>query len=277
MRIDTHAHLNFRSFKDDADKVIARTLKAGMKVVNVGSQYSTSARAVKYAEKYPGQLFAAVGTHPIHLREGKFSYSDDDDELLMEEIMTIGEEVDFARFKALAERKEVVAIGEVGLDYHHFEAGDDEDALKAKQKETLIGFIELANKVGKPVMIHCWDAYEDLYELLAAHPAEKRGIIHSFIGGYRTAGRFIELGYKIGLNGIVTYSESYDRLIRETALEDIVLETDCPYLAPVPKKGKRNEPLYTFYVAEKIADIKGISVEKVEEATTENARQLLGI
>lgn len=277
MLIDTHAHLNFGAFREDADEVIRRSLSAGMMIVNVGSQYSTSARAVKYAEKYPEKLFAAVGTHPIHLHVGNFSYKDQDDELLIEEIATIGEDVDFEKYRELAMKKEVVAIGEVGLDYHHFNDGDDKEKMKAKQKEVLLGFIKLANDVEKPVMIHCWDAYPDLLEMLEKNPVKKAGIIHSFIGGYRTAKRFIELGYKIGLNGIVTYGISYDRLIKETDLSDIVLETDCPYLAPGPKKGERNEPLYTAYVAEKIAQIKGIPEAEVIEETSKTARAVLGI
>lgn len=277
MLIDTHAHLNFRAYKEDADEVIRRSLEKGMMIVNVGSQYSTSVRAVKYAEKYPGSLFAAVGTHPIHLSEGSFNYKNDDDELLMEEIMTIGEEVDFGKYRELALKKEVVAIGEVGLDYHHFKEGDDEEKMKAKQKEVLIGFIKLANEAGKPIMIHCWDAYEDLFDILENNPVENKGIIHSFIGGYRTANKFIELGYKIGLNGIVTYGISYDRLIKETDIRNIVLETDCPYLAPGDKKGQRNEPLFAAQVAEKIAQIKDISSEEVEQATSLAARSVLGI
>jgi len=274
MLIDTHAHLNFGAFREDADEVIKRSLEKGMIIVNAGSQYSTSARAVKYAEKYPGKLFAAVGTHPIHLHAGNFSYKDQDDELLIEEIATIGEDVDFEKYRELALKKEVVAIGEVGLDYHHFKEEDDREMMKTKQKEVLLGFIKLANEVGKPVMIHCWDAYEDLLEILENNPVKKTGIIHSFIGGYRTAKRFIELGYKIGLNGIVTYGISYDRLIKETDLSDIVLETDCPYLAPGPKKGERNEPLYVAYVAEKISGIKGISIEEVARVTSETAKRV---
>ena len=126
-------------------------------------------------------------------------------------------------------------------------------------------------------MLHCWDAYDDLYEMLHSKPVEKRGIVHSFVGSYKMAKKFIELGYVIGLNGVVTYSESYDRLIREVALENIVLETDCPYLAPVPHKGERNEPMYVQLVAEKIAQIKQISVEEVIKITTENAKRVLAI
>jgi TatD DNase family protein len=289
MYIDTHAHVNFSAFKDDADAVIKRALDKGIFFINVGSQYSTSARAVEYAKKYPGQIWAAVGTHPVHLQRNNFTYKDDE-ELQEEEIKTIGEEVDFEKYRKLAVEKEVVAIGEVGLDYHHFNPEDNIEELKNKQKEILLGFIKLANEVEKPLIIHCWgvksrkdldharaDAYDDLYEILQNNPVKKLGIIHSFVGGYKTANKFIELGYLIGLNGVITYSDSFDKLIREVLIEKMVIETDCPYLTPVPHKGERNEPLYVEYVAKKIAKIKEISLENVAEITTQNAKKLFGI
>ncbi|MFA6159541.1 MAG: TatD family hydrolase [Parcubacteria group bacterium] len=288
MLIDTHAHLNFSAYKNDADEVIKKTLAGGVFVINVGSQYSTSARAVEYAKKYDG-LYAAVGIHPLHLQAQKFSYHDPD-EIEEVEIETAGEIFQKEKYLELAKNPKVVAIGEVGLDYHHFESEDNIEDLKNKQKEIFLEFIKLANVVEKPIMIHCWgvksrqeldhartDAYDDLYEILEKNPVEKRGVIHSFVGSYKTAKKFIELGYLIGLNGIVTYGISYDKLIREINLKDIVLETDCPYLTPVPKKGERNEPMYVKYVAEKIAEVKEISVEEVEKVTTENAKKLFGI
>jgi len=312
MLIDTHAHVNFSAYKDDADEVLQRALESQVFVVNVGSQYSTSVRAVEMAKKYPEGIYACVGIHPLHLQEMIFMHKDDD-ELDEVEIKTREEDFDYDKYFELAQDKKVVAIGEVGLDYHHFDPpraclvesrrvdeasprveageGDDTEKIIKKQKEVLIKFIKLANEVEKPLMIHCWgvksdfkksdhprtDAYEDLLEILKNNPVEKRGIIHSFVGGYKTAQKFIELGYKIGLNGIVTYGISYDRLIREIDLEDIVIETDCPYLTPVPKKGERNEPTLVKLVAKKIADIKGISAEEVAKITTENAKKSLKI
>jgi TatD DNase family protein len=273
MLIDTHAHVNFSAFREDAEAVIERALTQSIFFINVGSQYSTSRRAVLYAQKYPGKMWATVGTHPLHLVKGSFSHKDDE-ELSAEEIRTIGEDVDFVKYGELAKNSEVVAIGEVGLDYHHFEPGDDVEKIKAKQQEILKGFINLANEVKKPVAIHCWDAYADLYEILKNNPVEKRGVIHSFVGSYKTAKKFIDLGYWIGINGVVTYSESFDKLIKETPLEKIVLETDCPYLTPVPFKGERNEPAFVKYVAEKVAKIKEISVAEVSTQTTANAKQL---
>jgi TatD DNase family protein len=273
---DTHAHVNFNAFKDDADEVIKRSLDAEVFMVNVGSQHSTSARAVKIANNYDNGIYAAIGLHPIQLRSGSFSYQDDE-ELTKEEIATRGEELDYEKYLQIAKDAKVVAIGEVGLDYHHFAEGDDVEKLKEKQKDILIEFINLANNVKKPVIIHCWDAYDDLLAILNNYPVDKKGVIHSFIGGYKTAKKFIEMGYKIGLNGIITYGISYDRLIQEIDLQDIILETDCPYLAPVPKKGERNEPIYVRIVANKIAEIKEISFEEVAQKTTENAIRLFNM
>jgi len=275
MLIDTHAHVNFAAYKNDAEKVLKRTLEAGVFVINVGSQYSTSKRAVEMAEKYQTGVYAAVGLHPIHLVKRKVN--PDDSELNENDFETTGEIFDYQKYLELAQNPKVVAIGEMGLDYHHFEPGDNIEELKKQQKETFWQGIKLANEVKKPIIIHCWDAYDDLYEIVKNNPVEKRGIIHSFVSGYKTARRFTELGYKIGLNGVVTYAEDFNRLIKEVDLKDIVLETDCPYLAPVPHKGERNEPLFVKLVAEKVANVKGISLEEVETSTTETAKNLFSL
>jgi len=277
---DTHAHINFNAFREDADEVLCRALDAGISVVNVGSQLSTSRRAVEYARKYESEgVYAAVGLHPIQLRKRSYEHRDDegDWELPTTEIKTSGEIFDYDAYLEIARDPRTVAIGEVGLDYHHFEEGDDTDVMKAEQKRILLEFVRLANEVGKPMIIHCWDAYDDLLSLLEDAVPEKRGIIHSFIGSHKTAKKFLERGWMIGVNGIVTYSDSYDRLIRETPLDRIVVETDCPYLAPVPHKGERNEPALVRLVAEKIAAVKGVTYDEAAEATTRNAERLFGV
>jgi TatD DNase family protein len=248
-------------------------------------------------------VYAAIGLHPIQLRKRSFEHRDDENdwELPTTEIKTIGEGFDYNAYLELASDPHVVAIGEVGLDYHHFEEGDDIEAMKEEQKRVLREFVRLANEVGKPMMIHCWgvksskldhartavttnqldyartDAYDDLLGLLDESSPEKWGVIHSFIGSHKTAKKFLERGWNIGINGIVTYSDSYDRLIREVPLERIVIETDCPYLAPVPHKGERNEPFLVRLVAEKIAAVKGMPFDEVAHATSENASRMLGI
>lgn len=277
MYFDSHAHVNFKAFKDDGIDVLKKAFDEGVFVVNVGSQYSTSKRAVEYACKFKTGIYAAIGIHPVHLKKGSFTHIDPE-KLTEEEIPTTGELFDCGKYSQLAKDEKVVAIGEIGLDYHHFEEGDDVEELKKLQKETLLEFIKLANEVEKPVMLHCWDGYDDLLEILKINPVKKCGIVHSFIGSYKTARKFIELGYKIGLNGIITYGESYDRLIREIDLKDIVIETDCPYLTPRPlERSLRNEPAFVKEVAKKIANVKGITLKEVAETTTENAQKILDL
>jgi TatD DNase family protein len=276
--IDTHAHLNFKAYDKDREEVIARTLAQDMAVINVGTQYSTSVRALDLARKYEG-LYASVGLHPLHLHRQILEYQDDD-ELDATEIKTGDETFDYKAYKEIAQDEKTVAIGEIGLDYHHFQEDMGEvekNNLIEKQKSTFLNAIKLANEVHKPIIVHCWDAYSDLLDILSEDKVEKCGVIHSFVGGYKTANKFIELGYKIGLNGVITYSESFDRLIQEISLDNILLETDCPYLSPVPRKGERNEPAYVVEVAKKIASVRSVTVEEVVNKTTDNAKILFNL
>lgn len=268
MIIDSHAHVNFRAFKDDGDEVVKKSLGNGTWMINVGSQYSTSQRAVEYANNYSEGVWAAVGIHPIHLFNSP--------NVPPEEKSV--EEFDYDKYKKLAQDKKVVAIGEVGLDYHHFEGVENIPEKKELQKKVLKEFIKLANELNKPVILHCWGAYEELIEILKENPIDKKGVVHCYIGSWKTAQKFIELGYKIGLNGIVTYSESYDKLIRNINLRDLLIETDCPYLSPKPlERDSRNEPINVKYVAQKIADVRKVNISEIEEATTNNAKELFNI
>lgn len=273
--IDSHAHVNFNAYKDDYREVINRALERGVGVINVGSQITTSQRAVACAEEFEN-VWAVIGIHPLHLHKQTFEHQDSS-ELPVTEIVTSGEEPDMQKYFELGQNNKVVAIGEVGLDYHHFNEGDDIETLKIKQKKVLNDFIELANRLDKPIMIHCWDAYTDLLEILASNPVNKCGVVHSFIGSHKTARKFIELGYKIGVNGVVTYSDSFNRLIKEIELEHMLLETDCPYLTPGDKRGSRNEPTGVIAVAEHIARIKGVTVNEVAETTIRNSRKLFNL
>ncbi len=151
MMIDTHAHVNFNAYKNDADEVLKRSLAEGVFVVNVGSQYSTSKRAVEMAQKYENGVYAAVGLHPIQLKARTFEYQDSW-ELTPQEIKTSGEVFDYEKYLELAKDAKVVAIGEVGLDYHHFEEGDNIEELKKKQKEIFLQFIKMANEIEKPLL-----------------------------------------------------------------------------------------------------------------------------
>lgn len=290
MFIDTHCHLNFKNFKDDADKVIKRTLGEDVQIIIVGSQYFTSKRAVEYAEKYEIGVWAVVGIHPVHLfKNTEFE-------------KTKVEKFDYQKYLELAKVEKVVGIGEVGLDYHHFKSWDGAknsfDEYKVEigkiiglQKRVFSEFVRLANGVRKPLVIHCWNAdkkdrelvgeavaYDDILEILEKNPVNKQGIIHSFIGNYKTAQKFVNKGFLIGLNGIITYSESYNRLIEEVGLENIVVETDAPYLTPNSlERYSRNEPVNVKLVAKKIADVLNIDISEVEKITTKNAQKLFGI
>ncbi len=333
--IDTHCHLNFKDFREDADEVIKKTLQEGVEMMIVGSQYSTSQRAIDYAEKYEEGVWAVVGINPVHL----FNSAGGDEEDFPKKVSL--EKFDYGKYLELAKNEKVVAIGEVGLDYHHF-SGDDKNEVAGiieLQKNVFREFVRLADEVGKPLVIHGWNAdkrdkelvggavaYEDILKIVSSYQSTVRGkssyqsavsgwqfptsssasrdkndssnnlrendkacerssdnrvlkgVVHSFIGNYKIALRFIEEGFMIGLNGIITYSESYDRLIKEIGLENIILETDAPYLTPNPlKRYSRNEPLNVKLVAQKVADVLEMSVEKVAEITTKNARELFGI
>lgn len=271
--VDTHTHLNFNAFKDDYDEVIERTLKQSVFLVNVGTQFDTSRRAVEIAEQYSDGVYAAVGQHPIHLFESQV----DEEET---SFRTRGEEFNLASYKELIQHTtKIAAVGEFGLDYYRLPSDTETEKVKEKQKEVVIKHLELAREMDKPIMVHCREAYDDLVPILKQHWRGGGGIIHSFTGTWQQAKLFLELGFLIGLNGIITFDKTgrSEEVVRNLELSQIVLETDAPYLTPVPHRGKRNEPLYTQYVAEKIAEIKGVSVRAVEARTTDNARSLLRI
>lgn len=278
MLIDTHAHVQFSGFKDEADSVMQRSLDAGMVVVNVGSQIDTSTEAVKMLDNYPERVYAVVGLHPEHTYQ----------HLVNEEeshFRTREEKFDYEAYKTLASNPKVVGIGECGLDYYRFEEGSDVAKIKEQQRLAFDQQIKLAIELDKALVVHCRpssgtvDAYEDVLEILKEQRVkgeELRFEIHCFTGTLEVAKQFVELGGFLGLNGIITFDKTgtSEEVVKNISLDNIILETDCPYLAPVPFRGKRNEPLYVKYVAEKIAEWKNISFEEVETKTTENAKQL---
>jgi TatD DNase family protein len=265
MLIDTHAHVNFKSFKDDSEEVIKRSLDAGIQIINVGSQYSTSRRAVEMAEKYKTGVWAIIGLHPDHLKDQEW-----EEEYI--KVKTKVEKFDPEKYRELAKSKKVVAIGETGLDYYH---GDEN---KKEQIKTFQEEIKLAIDLDLPVMVHCRNAYKDVLEVLMEEKkkyGEKlRGVIHSYLGRLSYAEEFNKMGFLIAFNGIITYARDYDKVIKGIPLENILTETDCPWLTPVPHRGERNEPAYVRFVAEKLAEIKGMNFDEVAQVTTENARRL---
>jgi len=272
MFIDTHAHINFRDYKNDGDEVIKRALENDIWLINVGAEFGTSKRAVEYAQKYSKGVFAAVGLHPSHLQDQKIKEKDIEFECKAEEF-------DGEKYKELARNPKVVAIGEAGLDYYRIKKDDLE--IKEQQRELFKKQIELAIELKLPLIIHCRNAHEDVLEILKAKSyklkANLKGVIHSFSGNCKQARQYRETGFKIAFNGIITFARDYDKVILDTPLEDILLETDCPYLTPVPYRGERNEPLYVIEVAKKLAEVKGLSLEEVADETTKNAKEIFKI
>jgi len=268
MIIDSHAHVHDAKFDEDRDEVIQRSVDGGVeKTITIGTNEQTVRKAIALAEKYDN-IYATIGLHPLHLFECSSCG---------EENQSV-EKFDYQKYLKFAQNDSVVAIGEVGLDYHHFSDGDDVEKMKEEQTRVLVEFIKICNEVKKPIVIHCWDGYGELLEILKNNTVQKRGVIHSYIGSWKNAQKFIELGFKIGLNGIATYGESYDKLMRSIDLSDVLIETDAPYLPPRPlPRENRCEPRDVRLVADKIAQVKEIDVEQVIEQTTKNTKELFDI
>jgi len=271
MLIDTHSHLNFNAFKEDADQIIDQCLKNDVWMINVGSQQKTSRRAVALAQKHEKGVYAAVGLHPIHT----ISSSLDPNEL---DIKTkiVAKEFIKDEFLNLTKNEKVVAIGEVGLDYFYAKTKEE----KAKQEKTFIQQIKLAQEVNLPVIVHCREAWEDLITILQKFykPSTKRaGVTHFFSGNIEESKKILDLGFLISFTGVITFTRAYDKVIESIPLNKLMIETDCPYVSPEPFRGKRNLPLYVKYVAKRIAEIKNVSFEKVAEMTTKNAFDLFDL
>jgi TatD DNase family protein len=248
MIIDTHAHLNFKAFNEDWDKVIDSCLAESVWMINVGSKYETSKKAVQIAEQYESGVYSAVGIHPIHAKEG----------------------FTFEEYEKLASSEKVIAIGEIGLD----KAAEYGDFLEA-QKQVLAQQIKLASKLRKPLIIHCRKAHEELLEVLKSTP-RLPSVIHCFTGSWKQAQEYLDLGCFIGFNGII-FKLNLKEVIKKTPLNRILLETDCPFLTPPEAGVERNEPRFVRYVAKEIARIKEIPFEEVIKHATENAQILFGI
>lgn len=275
MLIDTHAHVNFNSFRSDSDEVIKRALDNNTWVINVGSQFSTSRRAVSIAENYEEGVYAAIGLHPIHLVAANV----DEEDMQFE---SRAEEFDYEAYRVLAQNKKVVAIGEIGLDYFHMKdrvKGEVDKKkiikIKEKQKKVFVKQFELAQEFNLPVIVHCREAHDDLLEIiknLRIHHPHAKGVIHCFDGDFETAKKYFDLGFMISFTGLVTFVKGYE-WIKKIPGDHFMIETDCPYLAPPPHRGERNEPVYVKYIAKKIAEIRGVGEEEVEKITTRNARK----
>lgn len=290
MFVDCHTHVQFHAFKDDYREVIARALQAGVWLINVGTQADTSRRAIELAKEYPEGVYATVGLHPIHTSKSfhdaqELGEPDLPAEALAKEgakgFVSRGEEFDPARYKELAVDPKVVAIGECGLDYYRVEQMADSKGQMAKQKEAFIKQIELAKEVGKPLMIHCRAAFPDLIEILKANSSKLKagipGVVHFFTGTADNAKDLLKMGFAFTFGGALTFARNYDETVKMLPMDAILSETDAPYVAPVPHRGKRNEPVYVIEVVKKLAELKGVSTEEMADAVFKNAKRVFGV
>ncbi len=247
--IDAHAHLNFPQYDNDREAVFARAAEAGIGIINVGTDTQTSKFAVELAQNRD-DVWATGGLHPTE------SPGD-----ALEQLQGVA---------LLVQDKKVVAIGECGLDYFRFDR-----AVAEKQKAIFIQQISLANEINKPLMLHIRgaQAYQDTYNILKSE-TEVRGNAHFFAGAWEEAKSFLDLGFTLSFGGVITFTRDYDEVIKNTPLEMILAETDCPFVAPIPYRGQRNEPSYLPEVVRKLAEIKGVSESEVREATLANAQRV---
>lgn len=285
--VDTHCHVNFNAYTDDADAVIRRALESGVRMINVGTNYKTSVKSVKIAEEHDG-MWAAIGVHPIHLAKDITEEANFSGEKYA--FTTKSEVFDKRPYYQLAQSPKVVAVGESGLDYFHLDDFKADtmtaDEYVELQKETLYEILGFAREVKLPHIFHCRDAYDDFVELVrdfghtetgAAEPV--RGVVHCFTGTMEQAEKILDLGLSIGFTGIVTFpnAQELQEIAKMVPLDRILLETDSPYLAPQAVRGQRNEPMHVKHVAEKIATLKGLSVEELANQTTTNAVELFSL
>jgi TatD DNase family protein len=281
MLIETHAHLDYADFANDFDDVLLRATEAGVtRIITIGTSIESSGRAIELAEKHPS-VYAAIGVHPTYAEQA-------------EEDVT-------APLRELGKNPRVVAIGETGLDYHRLpsmkaakekkvqvfsralqgeteeeiEAQIQDGAYKSKQASLFEQQLDLAVELGLNVVIHQRDAWDDTLEIMRPYTDKLRGVFHCFGGTLEQANEVLGLDHLVSFTGIVTFKNG--ATVREVAAQiplwKLMVETDCPYLAPVPFRGKRCEPAYTRIVAETIAAARSISLEEVAQATTETAEQ----
>jgi TatD DNase family protein len=281
MLIETHAHLDYPDFANDFDDVLRCANEAGVtRIITIGTSVESSRRAVGLAEKYPN-IFAVIGVHPTSAEEA-------------------GEDV-ITPLRELAKNPRVVALGETGLDYHQLpsakvakekqvqvlsqalqgetdeeiEAQIHDGAYKSKQASLFEQQLDLAAELGLNVVIHQRDAWDDTLEIMRPYSGKVRGVFHCFGGTREQAEQVLDLDHLVSFTGIVTFKNGAS--VREVAAQiplwKFMVETDCPYLAPVPFRGKRCEPAYTRLVAESIADVRGITLNEIAEATTETAEK----
>ena len=272
--IDTHAHLNFNAYKKDLGRVVERTLNENIWVINIGSKYETSKRAVEIAENYSAGIYSAVGLHPIHAKTGLVKIKTDPEEGSFE---TAEEELDREKYRALAKSEKVKAIGEIGFDYYYKpKTTKKKEIFKEKQRQVFLEQLDLAEELKLPIILHCRMAHDELITELKKKQFGFGGVLHCFTGSVSDARRYFEMGFYLGFNGII-FKLNLDEVIKKCPLDKILIETDCPYLTPPQEGKKRNEPIFIKHVAEKIAAIKKEPFEKISEKIIENTRKVFDI
>lgn len=250
---DTHCHLDLEQFDADRDAVIDRAREAGVtRIMNPGVDLESSRRAIALAETYP-EVYAAVGVHPHEAAKADHAA--------------------LSALKELARHEKVMAIGEIGLDFYRALSPPE------RQKQVFRQQLELAAELNLPVIIHSRDAHSEVISLLAEWARDfraARGVLHSFGGDRTQVEDAFAIGFDIGITGPVTFPKADElrAVARQAPLESILIETDAPYLSPAPRRGRRNEPAYVRYVAEKIAEVRGLSLENVIRQTSANATKL---
>ena len=246
--IDIHSHLNLSDYDADREETLRRAQDALVWVINVGVEKKESQFAVEIAEKYSDGVYAIIGQHP-----------------------TSEEDFDLDFYRKLAKNKKVVGIGECGLDF--FRKPDEKS--REKQIAAFRAQIELAIELDLPLMIHCREAYSEalviLNEYKKKYGDKLRGDFHFFAGDTGTAQKILDLGFNISFTGVITFAREYEKLVKYVPLDRMMSETDCPFVAPVPYRGKRNEPLFVKEVVSKIASVRGEDFEKVRAQLLQNA------
>ncbi|MDD5318370.1 MAG: TatD family hydrolase [Candidatus Pacebacteria bacterium] len=269
--IDIHSHLNFADYENDRDQVIERMAEEGVATVTVGTDLKSSQHAVALADKYPF-FYACVGQHPADVPEGG-----------------VAESFDEAAYTKLLGHPKTVAMGECGLDYFYLNkqlkegkiSQTDVEKEKARQRALFRKQVELAIKFDKPLMLHCRETYGEILEILdgyfKVYGSQLRGNAHFFAGTLEEAQAFLDLGFTLSFTGVITFARQYEELVKHVPLDRLLSETDAPYVTPVPHRGKRNEPAHVIEVVEKMAQIKGISVESLKKQLIQNANTLFRI
>lgn len=248
--IDTHAHLNIEEYNEDIDDVIFRAKKKGVnQILVIGMDYKTSKRAIELSKRYDN-IFATVGIHPGYV-----------DESNLEQLLPLYKE------------KKVIAVGEIGLDYYW------QDDNRTIQEEIFEEQIKLAINLNLPVIIHTRNSFNEAFQIVKKFEGKLKGVFHCFSSNLEDALKVIDLGFYIGIDGPITFknNQELEEIVKNVDLSKILIETDSPYLTPMPHRGKRNEPANVYYVANKIAEIKKMQIAEVIRITTNNAKKLFNL